>query len=84
MTIHKFPLQLTDLQQVAMPEGARVLTAQVQSSLICLWASVDPAAKQVNRCFVIAGTGEPIDGSEQYIGTVQQGGYVWHVFEVVR
>ena len=52
---------------------------------VCLWAVVNTEeAKLVRRLFRIYGTGreikEPLE-SLNYIGTVQTGPFVWHVFE---
>lgn len=83
-TIWKFTLDITDLQDVAMPEGAEILTVQTQRNKICIWAVVDPEARIICRRFRIAGTGHAIDGRNGYIGTTMTDGsdFVWHVFEV--
>lgn len=39
-TIWKFPLEIADSQSVVMPSGARILSAQMQGSTLCLWAVV--------------------------------------------
>lgn len=82
-TIHKFPLKITDLQSVTMPKGALILDAQFQNGTLCLWAEVDPNETfRPARRFEIIGTGNPIpDGSRIHIATVQEAGFVWHVFE---
>lgn len=84
-TIFKFAIPITDLQVVNMPEGAEVLTAQMQGSELCLWALVDPEADRKPRQFRIAGTGHKLPADPgAYIGTAQMHGgqLVWHVFEV--
>ena len=52
---------------------------------VCLWAiSNTDANRKVRRLFRIYGTGRPIEEpleSLTYIGTVQTGSFVWHVFE---
>lgn len=82
-TIWKFGLQLTDRQTIEMPRAAEVLTAQMQGNTLCLWAEVVIGRHPEKREFLIIGTGNPIDPSveKKYIGTVQQNGFVWHVFE---
>lgn len=83
-TIYKYPLNL-GRQVVLLPLGARVLTAQVQHETICLWAEVaDPEGKKERRTFNVVGTGHPIPNNPGvYIGTVQmqEGRFVWHVYE---
>jgi hypothetical protein len=68
---------------IEMPQGARILTVQMQGDTVCLWACVDPNAPQVARRFVALPTGAYAEDISQqsYLGTVQRSGYVWHVFE---
>lgn len=82
--IWKFPIAVPG-GVVTMPYGAQILTAQVQGNTIMLWAVVDPAeAVRSTRRFEIVGTGWSFKESDKrYIATVQQNGFVWHVFEVV-
>lgn len=71
-TIHKYPLELTEMQFIEMPKDAKVLTAQSQDSKICLWAEVESHQPTELRRFIIYGTGfEMSDTEEIYIGTVK-------------
>lgn len=86
-TIWKFPLPLMDFPAVTMPANAEILAAQMQGSAPCLWALVDPDAPMETRLFAIVGTGHPATDRvlfENYIATVQDGPFVWHIFEVLR
>jgi hypothetical protein len=85
-TIWKYELKLQVAQTIPMPQGAEVLTVQVQKDTICLWArhNLGNQDKLIPRTFVMHGTGNEIDRhyhGEFYIGTVQLWSYVWHVFE---
>jgi hypothetical protein len=83
-TIWKYPLQITDLQNVLMPEGAQLLSAQMQGDTLCLWALVNPKASKRVRTIEIIGTGNPCeDVPRKYISTTQMAGgaLIWHVFE---
>jgi hypothetical protein len=85
-TIHKFLLELTDWQEIAMPVGAEILTLQTQSEIPCIWALCDTTKPVVSRHFATRGTGHPLpDNCIDYIGTYQlQGGrMVFHVMEVL-
>ena len=89
-TIWKFELDVTDCQKVMMPDGAEILTAQMQGNSLCLWAVVDPREQvKVGRIIEMFGTGNPVDcdmGTERrYISTVQMAGgqLIWHLFESV-
>lgn len=85
-TIWKFPLRVADTQQVSVPRGAQILSAQVQHGALCLWALVEPDEPREDRTIVIVGTGNqaPIMTRLRHIGTAQMAGgsLVWHVFEV--
>ena len=52
---------------------------------VCLWAmSNTDESRKVRRMFRVYGTGRPVkeDPADlDYIGTVQTGSFVWHVFE---
>jgi hypothetical protein len=81
-TIWKYPLIVTDSQIVRMPQGASVLSAADQYGELCIWAFVDSDQPTEERRVQIVGTGNPVDltGEWQFVGSVQQSVFVWHVF----
>lgn len=83
-TIWKFPL-LNGTTRINVSKCAEPLTVQIQEGLPCLWIDTDPNAEQVERAFTRVGTGwdMPTDTLE-YIGTFQEGQFVWHIYEVLR
>lgn len=86
-SIYKYPLNLTDEQIVSMPVGSKILSVQVQREQICLWAQVDtsPSGPAELRSIQIIGTGHPVEdfSASHFIGTVQLGRLVFHIFENV-
>ena len=44
-TIWKFPVPVNDGNVLEMPEGAKILSVQVQGETPCLWALVDVACE---------------------------------------
>lgn len=84
--IWKFPLQITDLQDIPMPGGASLLSVQIQRSEPMLWALVTADAPNVLRRLRIVGTGHPCDdvSAGQYVATFQSlsGLLVFHVFDL--
>ena len=85
-TIWKYSLQptRTGTHVIKMREGARILSVQMQSNRVCLWAAVDPGEPDEERKFYIAFTGGGLpDKPLQFLDTVQlhDGGIVIHVFE---
>jgi hypothetical protein len=90
--IFKYPLEKTPVQNVVMPKGAIILTCQIdnKAGIPTLWALVTPPElykekETENKVIEIFGTGHEIpSGTEikrSYIGTVQDGSLVWHIFE---
>ncbi len=87
-TIYKYTLDLVDSQVIPMPIGARILNIQVQNGRICLWAIVEIGSRIERRTFVIQGTGnklcKAVEDRGYYMGTVQNNGFVWHIFEIIE
>lgn len=83
-TIYKYPLQLTESQVLSLPSSAKPLSVQLQGDQLCLWADVPPSGRFVVEKEVVisvVGTGHPIPpGAVNYLGTVQQGNFVWHIY----
>ena len=89
-TIHKYPVPLDDNFVINMPEGAEILTVQLQFKRLQMWAIVDdnPDLALEPRNFRLLGTGHELkpQGSYIYISTIQMhdGTLVFHVFECVN
>ena len=65
-----------------MPALAEILTVQVQGEDVCVWARVDTDFAPKTRQFGFYGTGHPLpEDPGVYVGTVQLGPLVWHVFD---
>lgn len=88
MTIWNFPLLAKGERIVIEMPPARFLHVGHQDGTVCLWAMVDEDKKTWPRKFVVVGTGWllerhcAIPESMFHLGTVQIGGFVWHVFEL--
>ena len=86
--IYKYPLTLSDEQTVKMPVRGAILSVQKQGHQLCLWVfhdlyNVECGQKEV-RTFRVIGTGiqfEEFQDELRFIGTVQDGPFVWHIFE---
>lgn len=84
LSVYKYSLGLTHIQDVYMPSGARILTLQTQNETPCIWALVDTEAVPTRRTIRIIGTGHNADGvTGEYLGTFQLdgGALVFHAFE---
>lgn len=85
LTIHKYMLHGFPIEEIFMPEGAKILHVDVQYQTPCLWALVDPVKSMVTRRFHILMTGQALLNAkpEDYVGTYQlDGPFVGHIFEV--
>jgi hypothetical protein len=85
-TIWKFPIETTHVQNVSMPEGARILSVNTQMDKPCIWAVVETENKPQMRTFKTYGTGHGLPehyAIDVYVGTYLVSGdsLVFHVFE---
>lgn len=79
-------------QTLELPRDARILCVQNQSNQIMIWYEVGvgvrdgkPLCEYEKRVFGVYGTGhiiKPPRGNRTYLGTVQIGEFVWHVFHL--
>ena len=88
ITIWKYELEVTDVQDIEMPSTANVLSVQVQNGVPCVWASVNTQDKQTKKVrFITIGTGNPYDSDVpiQFVGTYQlmEGKLVFHLFKEI-
>lgn len=90
MRIYKYELKMTGLNQIKIPAGANVFSVGLDpADRLCIWALVDPEeTKEDVREFMVAGTGWDLQDelskhlSANFLGTVRQQPYMWHVWEV--
>jgi hypothetical protein len=61
LTIYKYPFEIQDYVELALPHGAELLHVDFQREVPCLWALVDPKAPLTRRRIRVAGTGHPIE-----------------------
>lgn len=88
-TIYKYPLEFADVQTIAMPKGAQILSAQWIRGLICVYALIDTEEKMREaHQFLIIGTGHSIQPNptpivHHYLGSVhnEAQSLVFHIFE---
>ena len=86
--IYKYPIIIHDHISIEMPQGAKVLTVQMQRGIPCIWATVDPDNEPATKYFRLAGTGHPITERTsqllKYIGSFQmeEETLIFHLFEI--
>jgi hypothetical protein len=81
--VWKYPLEITGVQTLRLPGGARVLSVVDQNETLTLYAWVDSEAPLRPRKIYVYGTGHfcPPTGAA-FLGTVllRGGSLAWHVF----
>ena len=86
-TIWKYPLEITDYQEIEMPQGARLLHVGLDPAGVpCVWAEVvtDSRPKKIVPLYVV-GTGNPVPfGASEHVGSFNDGPFVWHVYKWVN
>jgi hypothetical protein len=82
--IFKYPLQV-GLNELAMPSNCIPLSAQMQNGFLVMWAECGVDEPLISFEVLVIGTGQPFDremhGKDfSYLSTVQNDGFVWHVY----
>lgn len=84
--IYKYPLNITDTQEIEMPSGSIILKGGEQFGELFIWSIVDPESELIeSRTICIFGTGNELPyniNRHRYIDTIiSENGLVWHIFE---
>jgi len=81
-TIHKYPIAITDRQDVTMPRSAGIVHVGLDpNGHPCIWAMVETGNPMEDVAILIIGTGNPIpDDAGYHFGSFVQGPFVWHVY----
>jgi hypothetical protein len=79
-----FDMERSPTLEISTPRGshARFVGLDPASGNPAIWFLVPKVAtEKVERTFVIYGTGHRIHQFSDYVGSVIQGQFVWHIFE---
>lgn len=69
------------VRQVMLPTRRRVLHAGLQDGWLCVWAEVlVPQGEESEHTFHIVGTGFEVPTRGDYLNTVFDRPFVWHVY----
>lgn len=85
-TVYKYGFAIQDDVTLTLPRDAEILHVDAQGAVPCVWALVDTTADEVDRRFLLAGTGHPLpDDGLTHVGSFQMvgGALVFHLFEIV-
>lgn len=82
-TIYKYTLTHGIDNEIEMHQGTIVRRVAMQGSSLCIWAELDNTARKSKRTFRIIGTGHLIPENGHYLGSCDDGPFVWHVLELI-
>lgn len=85
--VYKWALAIDDApQEIAIYEQSRILHCDFQNEQLCIWIEFGYSEdnRRKDRYFRVFGTGHLIPDNCQWVATVQQPPFVWHVYEEVR
>ena len=84
MKIYKYEISIFKKTTIEVSFSGRVVHCGSQNNTPCLWILVDtdPNDFAIKRTFEIVGTGWETPDNYNYVGTYQQGEFVWHIMEV--
>jgi len=80
--IYKYPLAITNVQPITIPEDHVLLKVAEQNGELFVWIEVDTDSADMTGHFVIKGTGHELDmyGFHYLDSVLMSNGLVWHVF----
>lgn len=82
-TIHKYPIEIADIQTVMMPDQCTIIHAGLDPQGVpCIWAIVNAACDKREFTIAVIGTGNPMPSLIRgvHLGSFSQDYFMWHVF----
>jgi hypothetical protein len=81
--VWKYKLKCPGQTILEIPMRHHLRAVQMQQGELCLWAEVALDVPQIPVTFEVIGTGWDVPERGFWVGTVQAGAYVWHVYREV-
>lgn len=84
-SVHKHPFShLSQPLQVQCSRLAKVVLVDTQGGVPTVWIDDerDEAIHTMRRNFMVIGTGHPIPDGATHVGSLMQGAFVWHVYQL--
>ncbi len=84
--IFKYTVSVQDSEiELTLPKGSRVVhVGNQEPEHVTLWVEQRPDRDETEtRKFRVYGTGHGISESHKYLGTTQDGPFIWHLYEVM-
>lgn len=81
-TVYKYPISYDDVFKLELPVNAKVIHIAMQHGSPCMWVQLDLEMTRALRSFVVVGTGQRVPANSEYVGSVMDGIFVWHIYEL--
>lgn len=92
-TIYKYPILLGEINNILVPCGSKILMFGTQltnrdpsfhEANLFVWIEQDRNTNPPlhHRKFEVIGTGHTVPADGEYVGSTQQGPFVWHLYEL--
>jgi len=80
--IYKYLIRGVGINNVDMPKESKILSVKCIDGYLYIWAIVDILNENETRSFFVAATGQEVTMfcMWEYLGTVKDDDYIWHVF----
>lgn len=80
-SIWKFPIENVGSNAISMPRHSSIIHAGLDAEdRMSIWAAVDPSDPVMEVEILVVGTGIDLPHVGDFIGTVIDAPFVWHVF----
>lgn len=84
ITIYKYPFEITDEQSLTVPNLAVFRHIGLDpAGQPCIWLEVDTDRETNTLPLFVIGTGHPKPtGAKKFLGSFNQGPFMWHVYTI--
>lgn len=80
-TIFKYPIEITNIQEVKLPVGFKVIHVGLDpNNTSCIWCEVDTNKELIRQTVYVVGTGHKLPPDAYHVGSFLQRVFVWHVY----
>ena len=86
-TVYKYELLKEKITVLRLPKIHKIVHCDIQDNSIMLWVECSffgYCNYEVSRCFKVFPTGEHIAPQHNYVSTVKDGAYIWHIYEWIE
>lgn len=80
-TIYKFAVPLGPESHIEMDPGGQIVHVAVQGTFPMIWVLINTDVIWTVRTFKAFGTGWEIPPGWEYVGSLLDGSFVWHIHE---